>query len=67
MTVAVEELAVEGMFRGDPEMVFHACCYDPLSAAVLSLGEIRKMVKELFRKNKRWLGYFKGLDRWARA
>ena len=64
VTVAVEELAVEALFTCDPEMVFHACCYDPLSAAVLSLAEIRKMVKEMFRKNKDWLRYFRRLDRW---
>ena len=67
VTVAVEELAVEAMFSRDPEMVFHACCYDPLSAAVLSLAEIRKMVKEMFRKHKKWLRYFRRLDTWLKG
>ncbi len=54
-----EELAVEGALAGDPMMVFHACAFDPLTSAVLSLAEIRSMVKEMFEANKNWLGYFK--------
>jgi len=59
LTIAVEEMAVEGALRGDPEMVYHACCYDPLSAAVLSLEEIRRMVNEMFAKSRRWLPQFR--------
>ena len=40
-------------------MVFHAIAYDPLTAAVLSLAEIRKMVDEMFKKNKDYLPQFK--------
>ncbi len=59
ITVASEEMAVEAALTGDPEMVFHAVCYDPLTAAVLSLEEIRKMVNEMFTKSKRYLPQFK--------
>ncbi len=59
ITVASEEMAVEGALTGNAEMVYHAICYDPLSAAVLSLAEIRKMVKEMFDKSKRYLPQFK--------
>jgi len=59
VSIAVEEMAVEAALRGDPEMVYHAVCYDPLSAAVLSLREIRKMVREMLAKNKPWLRQFK--------
>jgi len=54
-----EELAVEGALAGDPTMIFHACAFDPLTSAVLSLAEIRSMVKDMFEANRQWLDYFK--------
>jgi len=36
-------------------------CHDPLSAAVLSLAEIRKMVQEMLLKNQKWLPRFKSV------
>jgi alpha-galactosidase len=59
ISVAVEEMAVEAALTGNREMVFHAIAYDPLTAAVLSLAEIRKMVDAMFKKNKRYLPQFK--------
>jgi alpha-galactosidase len=56
-----EELAVEGSIAGDPTMIFHSVCYDPLTSAVLSLDEIKKMVDEMFEANKEWLPQFKHL------
>jgi len=67
VTISSEEMAVEAFFRRDPEMVYHACCYDPLSAAVLSLAEIRKMVKALFRKHRAGLRYFRYLDAFLKS
>jgi len=61
ISVAVEEMAVEGCLTGDPELVYWACCYDPLTAAVCSLAEIRKMVNAMFRKNAKYLPHFKRL------
>lgn len=58
-SVAIEEMAVEAALSGDPEMVYHAICYDPLTAAVLSLAEIRDMVKAMLKKNKPHLPQFK--------
>ena len=55
----IEELAVEGSLRGDREMIYQAICYDPLTAAVCSLREIRSMVDEMFEANKEWLPQFK--------
>jgi alpha-galactosidase len=60
--IAVEEMAVEAALTGDPTMVYHAVAYDPLSAAVLSLAEIRKMVQEMLRKNKPYLPQFKKIE-----
>lgn len=54
-----EELAVEAAITGDPRKVFHAICFDPLTSAVLSLDEIKKMVDEMFEANQQWLPQFK--------
>jgi len=56
----LEELAVEAVLTGDPMKVYQSVMMDPLSSAVLSLAEIREMVKAMFEKNKGYLGYFKG-------
>ena len=55
----IEELVVEGSNSGDKEMIYQAICYDPLTAAVLGLREIRAMVDEMFEANKEWLTQFK--------
>jgi len=62
ISVAVEEMAVEAALTGDPRLVFQAVAYDPLSAAVLSLAEIKKMVQEMLRKNKAYLPQFRKLQ-----
>jgi alpha-galactosidase len=59
ISIAVEEMAVEAALTGNREMAFHAIAYDPLTAAVLSLAEIRKMADAMFEKNKRYLPQFK--------
>jgi alpha-galactosidase len=61
ITVAYEEMAVEAALTGDANLVYQACCYDPLTAAVLSLAEIRKMVREMLEKNKAYLPDFKNV------
>ena len=58
VSVMVEEMAVEAALRGDPRLVFQAIAYDPLTAAVLSLAEIRTMVNEMFRQNRDYLPQF---------
>ena len=55
----IEELAVEGSLAGDRDMIYQAICYDPLTAAVCSLREIRSMVDEMFEVNRDWLPQFK--------
>ena len=59
LTIAVEEMAVAGAIQGDPELVYQAICYDPLTASVLSLAEIRKMVNAMLKFNAPFLKYFK--------
>ena len=60
-SVAVEEMAVEAALTGNPEMVYHAICFDPLTAAVLSLAEIRDLVKAMLKKNKAYLPQFSSI------
>ena len=55
----IEEMVVEGGIEGDRDMIYQAICYDPLTASVLSLREIRDMVDEIFRQNEDWLPQFK--------
>ena len=59
LTAQIEMMAVEGCLRGDPELVYQAIALDPLTAAVLSLAEIRKMVAQMFKQNRRHLPQFK--------
>ncbi|MCM8820732.1 MAG: alpha-galactosidase [Candidatus Omnitrophica bacterium] len=61
INIAVEEMAVEGALTGNAEMIYHAICYDPVTASVLSLAEIRKMVKEMLEKNRDYLPQFKSI------
>ena len=59
ISAQIEEMVVEGSRLGDKEMIYQAICYDPLTAAVLSLKEIRDMVDEMFNQNEAWLPQFK--------
>ena len=59
ISAQIEEMVVEGNRLGDKEMIYQAICYDPLTAAVLSLKEIRDMVDEMFKQNEAWLPQFK--------
>jgi len=58
----VEEMAVEACLTGDPTLVFRALAYDPLTASVLSLAEIKDMVNEMLQQNKDYLTTFKHFE-----
>ena len=58
----LEELAITGALCGDPAMIYHAIAHDPLTAAVLSLAEIKTMVNEMFQQNKSYLPHFKSFS-----
>ena len=45
---AVQKMAVNAILDGDKEAAFHAIALDPLTSAVLSLGEIREMFDEMW-------------------
>ncbi len=59
---SIEELAITASLTGDPALVYHAIAHDPLTAAVLSLAEIRQMVNEMFKQNRSYLPQFKRFE-----
>ena len=62
LSAQIEMMAVEGCLEGDAGLVYQAIAHDPLTAAKLSLAETRDMVKEMFRRNRRWLPQFGKVD-----
>ncbi len=62
VSVSVEEMAVEAVITGNPRLIFQAIAYDPLTAAVLSLVEIKTMVNEMFQMNHDYLTTFKHFE-----
>jgi alpha-galactosidase len=59
LSSSIEELAIRASITGDPDLVYKAIIHDPLTAAVLSLREIRDMTNELFAVHKDYLPQFK--------
>lgn len=58
--INVQRLAVEAAMSSDPEAIVYACALDPLSAAVLTLKEIRDMASEMLETERQWLPQFEG-------
>ncbi|MBS11393.1 MAG: alpha-glucosidase/alpha-galactosidase [Gemmatimonadetes bacterium] len=56
--VGVQELAVQAVLDRDKEAAFHACALDPLTAATVSLPDMRKMFEELWEAEGDRLAYF---------
>ncbi len=59
LNAGIEEMAITATLEGDPTMIYRAICHDPLTAAVLSLAEIKTMVNEMFTQNREYLPQFK--------
>jgi alpha-galactosidase len=59
LSAQIEEMAVEGALTGNPRLVYQAIAHDPLTAAVLSLAEIKQMVNQMFEQNQPYLPQFK--------
>lgn len=57
-TVNQVQLAVEASFTADRDMVYAAVALDPLTGALLTLPEIRRMVDEMLEAEKQWLPAF---------
>jgi alpha-galactosidase len=62
LTSQIEEMAVEGALTGDPRLIYQAIAHDPLTAAMLSLAEIRQMVNEMFAQNREYLPTFERFE-----
>jgi len=48
-------MAVRGILQKDRESIAASLYYDPLTAAVLSLDEIKKMTEEMFEEEREYL------------
>ena len=59
LSSGIEEMTIQASIAGDPTLVYRAICHDPLTAAVLSLAEIKEMTNELFARHKDYLPQFK--------
>jgi alpha-galactosidase len=58
--ISVQRLAVEAAMGDDPERIVYACALDPLTAAVLTLKEIRDMASDLLEAERAWLPQYAG-------
>ena len=58
-TARLENLTVEAAMKKSRDLVYYAVYNDPLSSAVCSLDEIKKMCDELFEVNKDYLKDYK--------
>ena len=56
--INVQSLIVEAALNKDREAVYHAVMVDPLTSALLTLDDMRKLVDEMFEAEKQWLPGF---------
>jgi len=56
--INVQESIVEAALHGDRNAARHAIALDPLTSAVCTLDEIKKMFDELFESERKWLPEF---------
>lgn len=57
--INVQEQAVRAGLRGDRAAAEQAIALDPLTGALLTLPQVRRMTAELFKAERRWLPQFK--------
>jgi len=57
--INVHELAVKGIVEKDKNKIFQAILLDPLTGAMLTVDEVRKMVDELFEVEKKYTQGYK--------
>jgi len=62
LNATIEEMAIEAALTGNPRLVLHAITFDPLTASVLSLAEIKTMVREMFWQNRDYLPQFSTIE-----
>jgi len=61
LSAQIENMVVDAVMEGNPWLVYQANLFDPLTAAVLSMAEIKTMTQEMLDKNADFLRYFKSL------
>jgi alpha-galactosidase len=57
--INVQELAVRGIVEKDKTKIFQAVLLDPLTSAILTIDEIRRLADEMFKTEKEYLKGFK--------
>jgi alpha-galactosidase len=58
--ITVQNLAIESALTGDPEYAMQAIALDPLTSAVCTLEEVRRMTAEMFAAESAWLPQYAG-------
>jgi alpha-galactosidase len=58
-SINVQELAVRGIVEKDKNKIFQSILVDPLTAAILTIDETRKLVDEMFKTEKEYLKGFR--------
>lgn len=58
--ITVQSLAAKASFERNPELVMQAIAMDPLTSAVCTLDEIRRMTAEMLEAQREWLPQFEG-------
>ncbi|MCX7795293.1 MAG: alpha-glucosidase/alpha-galactosidase [bacterium] len=55
--INLQELAVIAALEKDPRKAFQAVMLDPLTASILEPRDIKRMVEEMFKAEKDWVGF----------
>ena len=58
--ITVQSLIVDAALSGDPELVMQAIAMDPLTGAVCTLDQCRRMTSEMLEAQREWLPQFAG-------
>jgi alpha-galactosidase len=58
--VNVQTLAADAALTGDPERLVQAIAMDPLTSAVCTLDEVRRMTSDMLESQRQWLPQFAG-------
>ena len=57
--ISVQELAVRGIMEKDKTKILQAVLLDPLTSAVLTIDEIKEMVDNMFKAEKKYMKEYK--------
>jgi alpha-galactosidase len=62
LSAQTEKMAVDAWLAGDAKLVYQAIAHDPMTAAKLSLAEIKEMVQKMLKRNREYLPQFKSIE-----